>query len=67
MDFNEWANRSFDAKDSFAERNDSFIVEVAKVGWDAAIKHSVPKIEWDEYAKSYVIELPDGRIVYWNP
>jgi hypothetical protein len=66
MTFDEWKDSDREGKGSFAERNDSFIVEVAKVGWDAALRYSEPRIEWDEYAKSYCIVTKDG-CYYWNP
>ena len=66
MDFEAWATSSFNEKDSFADRNDSFIVEVAKVGWEACQQHSVPRIEYDAYAKSYCIVTEDS-CYYWNP
>ena len=62
MEFNRWKS-----KDEFELRNGEIVTLAAQRGWEAAVKHHLPRIYWDEYAKSYVIELKDGTTKYWNP
>lgn len=61
MDFFEWSGHT---KESL--ENDER-ARIAKAAWDAAIKNHEPRIEWDGYAKNYVIYLENGRCLYWNP